>query len=517
MYLGSSSIVTALAVALLVVSALPTRALEPGPAEGTIYDAAARAVAKGWTHKTKMLGFGIVKTEFTEVPRDGAVLVGFDLGIGKFMNIDVIYAVRAVYRAANGEISVGEHGLFRTKDGSSKKEIKTKVTRTVRLRARPGYAVSGITVRSGLLINGLSATFMRIDGTSLDPQQSYESEWVGDRTGGSEHSVRGDGDPVIGIFGNKEADHIMALGLVTMQPLSTSGAAKAPPQKPRANPAAPPAAEAAPDPAANRPIEHVIDKHFDHENHFSLTVPQGWQRMGRKEMDMIRDFVRQRGMADMVRYEAGFRPNGSSMGSFPYILVQVFPVQTQGLTYQEIQDKLNMGIDEPLKVVEEKLPELVRDLTAGKPMLDKSHNRIVIRLSSDVAGVGKAEAISMCHLGKECVVGIHCYAKADGFDARLPAFMDINNSFFFDDGYEFVATKKSTSDASSGMIFLVIGALALGGVGAFVAIIGRGRMSPAVPDLRPEDTPPPMALPVDTPTGIQSWSPSQPPSAARQS
>jgi hypothetical protein len=300
-----------------------------------------------------------------------------------------------------------------------------------------------------------------------------------------------------------------------MVPPSQPAAGKAAPQKPGTDPAARPGAEPAPEPAANVPMDRVIDKHFDHENHFSLTIPQGWVRISRKEMDMIRDFVRQQGMADMVRYEAGFRPNSSSMGNFPYILVQVFPVQTQGLSYQEIQDKLNMGIDEPLRVVEEKCSDLVSGMTAGKPVLDKSHNRIVIRLTSDVAGVGKAEAISMCHLGKECVVGIHCYAKADGFEARLPAFMDINNSFFFDDGYEFVAAKKSAKDASSGMLILVVGGLVLGAGGALVAFVARGRMAPATPAGRAKDSPPPMALPVQSSTGIQSWSPSQQTSVRR--
>jgi hypothetical protein len=501
----------AVLVGVMTVSAV--QAVEPGKSTTTIYNAAERAVAKGNTEKTRMVGFSIINTEFTEVPRDGAILIGFDLGLGK--DNEAIYAIRPVYRTAAGEITGAEQGLFRTKDGSSKKEIKTKVVRTVSLRARQGYAVGAITLRTGLSIHGMSVKFMAIKGTSLDPRQSYDSEWIGDSaTSGT--TLTGKGAPIVGIHGNKGKDAIVALGLITMQPPSDFDRDPAP--QPRAEPAAPPKAEAGPAPAAGVPVEHVIDKYFDHENNFSLTIPPGWQRMGKKELDQIRQFVRQRGLDNMVNYTMGFRPNGGTPGTFPYILVQVFAVQTEGLTYQEITDKLSLGIDEPLKIVEEKLPELVSGLTAGKPVLDKSHNRIVIRLSSDVFGVGRAEAISMCHLGKNSVVAIHCYAKEDEFERRLPKFMDINNSFFFDDGYEFVAAKQSSAKgASSTMLFLVLGGVVLGAAGVFAAFIGRARTASARPaQSRKDSRAHPMALPVHPETGIQSRPPPKSPPAKAQ-
>src|SRR5262249_34250807 len=203
-----------LGVAIISMTAL---AGEPAKDDSALYKAAAAAVAKGNTEKTKMLGFSIIKTAFTEVPREGAVLVGFDLGIGKFVNIECIHAIRAVYRTAIGEVSYGEHGLFKDKQGPGKQVVKSKVTRTVSVRARPGYAVGALTLRPELNINGLAVIFMRIDGTALDPNRSYTSEWIGDRTGGSESTISGVGAPVIGIFGNEGPEHVMALGLVRME------------------------------------------------------------------------------------------------------------------------------------------------------------------------------------------------------------------------------------------------------------------------------------------------------------
>jgi hypothetical protein len=44
---------------------------------------------------------------------------------------------------------------------------------------------------------------------------SHCSLWVGDRTGGDEASISGNGAPVPGVFGGKE-DHAQSLGLLVM-------------------------------------------------------------------------------------------------------------------------------------------------------------------------------------------------------------------------------------------------------------------------------------------------------------
>jgi hypothetical protein len=74
--------------------------------------------------------------------------------------------------------------------------------------------VGGIHLRTGLIINGLAVTFMRINGRTLDSSQAYTSEWLGDRTGGSEEYLGGAGAPVVGVFGREDEKHVSALGLV---------------------------------------------------------------------------------------------------------------------------------------------------------------------------------------------------------------------------------------------------------------------------------------------------------------
>jgi hypothetical protein len=176
-------------------------------------DSVQSAVASRRTERTRALGFMAEKPNFNDSLAQGGVLIGFECGVGNFGDIETVYALRPIYRTSMGVSGGQEHGLFSDqRDG--KRVIKSQVKRTVRVQAGAGYAVGGITVRSGLNINGLSLTYHRIKGDRLDASDSRESAWIGDRTGGSEASISTEGKPVVGIFGRQDERHIMSLGLI---------------------------------------------------------------------------------------------------------------------------------------------------------------------------------------------------------------------------------------------------------------------------------------------------------------
>ncbi len=210
----------------------------------TIFDAARSAVAANRVVKGKALGGDDPKRSVTDLPDKGALLIGFDVGVGKFLDIESVYALRPLYLTADGEESYQDFGLFADHRVSPKKVLKTKVVKKVRIMAQPGYAVGAITLRTGLNINGLSVTFMRINGRTLGPSQSYTSEWVGDRTGGGEKTVSAAGAPVVGVYGTQDDEHVFGLGLlyVNEPPLP----AKPAPEPPRTEKPAPPVTEQRP-------------------------------------------------------------------------------------------------------------------------------------------------------------------------------------------------------------------------------------------------------------------------------
>jgi hypothetical protein len=169
------------------------------------------AVAANRLQKSTTIGKGGRDT-FSETTGQPSVLIGFEFGLGKNFKTEVIYALRAIYLTADGPRLGPAHGVMSKTDRSS------KVTRTVTVQAKAGYAVGGITGRAPRFLNGVSLRFQRIDGTKLDGGDSYQSEWVGDRTGGSEVSIDTQGLLPVGIHGKTGAVECMSLGLIHLTP-----------------------------------------------------------------------------------------------------------------------------------------------------------------------------------------------------------------------------------------------------------------------------------------------------------
>src|SRR5262249_7541223 len=61
-----------------------------------------QAIREKRTAQTAIQGFPLAK-EFRQVPAEGAVLIGFDVTLGKFLDNDTISSLRPIYATARGE------------------------------------------------------------------------------------------------------------------------------------------------------------------------------------------------------------------------------------------------------------------------------------------------------------------------------------------------------------------------------------------------------------------------------
>jgi len=155
--------------------------------------------------QTRILG-GAFDPVFQDEAPGGGVLVGLEIGLGEFFNSEVIRTVRPIFLGAEGKEVLGsQHGA--------------ENRRVVRVRAKPGYAVGGITVKAGLAVDGFSLTFMRMNNGKLQQDDSYESEWFGGQGGCPPTLLGGNGATVIGIIGKKNPRHCTGIGLL----LQTTG------------------------------------------------------------------------------------------------------------------------------------------------------------------------------------------------------------------------------------------------------------------------------------------------------
>ena len=151
------------------------------------------------TRRSELAGPGIGNEFYDEAP-SGAYLVGFDFGHREFGGKDMIGAVRPIYRLADADKAGADHG------------VNFEGATTV--KAKEGYAVGGISVRAGLVINGVRVRFMRVKGTRLDPNDAYWSDFIGWDEGGSVKEFAGDGAPAVGVHGRADQRHCRALGLI---------------------------------------------------------------------------------------------------------------------------------------------------------------------------------------------------------------------------------------------------------------------------------------------------------------
>jgi hypothetical protein len=155
--------------------------------------------------KTKIQGGGN-DPEFNEAAPAGGLLVGFEIGLQKFFNNDVVRAMRPIFRAGDKD-----KDTLGTQRG-------TDLKRVVKVVAKPGYAVGAITAKAGLTVDGMSVTFMKIapDGR-LNPNDTYESDWIGGKGGGAPQRLGGDGTPIIGVIGRTNMRDMTGLGLLLRQ------------------------------------------------------------------------------------------------------------------------------------------------------------------------------------------------------------------------------------------------------------------------------------------------------------
>ncbi len=164
-------------------------------------------------HETEIVG-GAFDPVFRDMAPPGGRLIGFEIGLGKFVNSELIHAIRPIYWTPKGEALGVQRG--------------TDLSKMVTIKAKGGYAVGSVTARAGMNLDGMSVTFMRVQGDRLVTTDSYESEVVGHK-GGREIKLGGTGSIVTGIVGKAGPKNSSGLGLVFGNPAIASTTEPPPP------------------------------------------------------------------------------------------------------------------------------------------------------------------------------------------------------------------------------------------------------------------------------------------------
>jgi len=177
-----------------------SQVLDPAIAAG-VRDAVA---AQSYQH-SDIKGGAFTKYPFEDVSPDG-VLIGFRIGLGYFFNTEVIKFIQPIYLTPRGEEFGQGFG------------DENEVERRVEAKAPSGFAVGAVDIRGGAGLGAMTITFMRFNGTRIDPTDIMVTPKIGvGKDGGG--LLDGDGTPIIGIFGRQdEKGQFLGLGLIFVKP-----------------------------------------------------------------------------------------------------------------------------------------------------------------------------------------------------------------------------------------------------------------------------------------------------------
>lgn len=137
---------------------------------------------------------------FTDVAPDGGLLIGFEVGVAPSFGRNMTRAIRPIYR-------VNTNTVFGDQQGTQLDDVVT-------LKAKDGYAVGAVSVMHGLGFDGITVTFMKVDGGKLNPKDSYDSQYIGSDEKKALTKLGGDGTPVIGITGRANDKDLTGIGIL---------------------------------------------------------------------------------------------------------------------------------------------------------------------------------------------------------------------------------------------------------------------------------------------------------------
>jgi serine/threonine protein kinase len=176
--------------------------------------AAARAGLKATPIRQRAIG-SAAGVHFEAVLPEQSLLVGVSVTtVLIFGRNQVVGSVQPIYLTRQGIHADRRIG-----------EAAGPVSRTV---AKEGYAVGAIVVSAGAAVDKVKLVFMRIDGARLNPNDRYESAWLGGPGGAGVTLLGGNDKPVIGIHGTlivqDDSSHFLgSLGLVQLDSSSDQG------------------------------------------------------------------------------------------------------------------------------------------------------------------------------------------------------------------------------------------------------------------------------------------------------
>lgn len=208
--------------------------------------------------------------------------------------------------------------------------------------------------------------------------------------------------------------------------------------------------------------------HVDDANHFSAQVPDGWYPIQPSLIETLDQQMDEQVPNKRFRYVGGYSTSLEGAMTYPYVLFQVTNGPMNRTTEAELVRSFNA------KTWKEDVADRTKALSNLKDFdleaaYDPVEQRIVMPISGDVPGIGPLRGLSVGHVGSHGIVQINCYAQATEFDAVMPTFQKWIDGMEIDADYRWEPGSAGPVDWQEVGWVALIGAIAGGLYGLFVA------------------------------------------------
>ena len=166
--------------------------------------------------------------------------------------------------------------------------------------------------------------------------------------------------------------------------------------------------------------------------HYSFKLPAGWVAIPKAAIDNVQGEVARRTGAPAQVFVAGFQKQAERYFSYPYLLIQHRLVERMGLDelYEKAKHADMSGADKAFRN-----SGVVNNVSFGESTVDEAHRAMISKVSLDVPGIGPVEGLVALIPGRDGIVQINFYSRADTAAAEKKSFESILDSFSYASGF----------------------------------------------------------------------------------
>ena len=170
------------------------------------------------------------------------------------------------------------------------------------------------------------------------------------------------------------------------------------------------------------------EPYHDKAHNFTVDLPDGWEAIPVAEMKRVNGRLRQR-MPDLdMTFATGFRPKGATLGDLPAVLVYADPDSLDGMPFEDFQREFLKGFETGRK----KAKLAGKRATVTTPEFEPEKRRFIFR--GWIAGAnGSVGMYAVGYAGTKHTVVLYGYAEGSAFREHTPTFVNLGDSFRFDE------------------------------------------------------------------------------------